>query len=227
MTNTSIFYRTLSALMLLGPLCFGQYRFQIEDASKKYNTEVTIEECLANQCRHKADVVLFNKNGQKIQTLTSEDLVLSFKEDFKPSKVNIMPLTSGMTYDSPVVFGDFNFDGTEDVALRNGNGGNYGSGSYDVYVFNSTRNQFVLSKELTELATGYQGMFDVDYKRKRLITFARSGASLHYTYEYQVIPNKGIELVYEKIGDLSEDTPKVTIREKIKNKWVVKKSSKY
>lgn len=226
MINTSVFYRSLSALMLLGPLCFGQYRFAIENASKKYNTEIDVEECLADLCRHKANVVLFNKNGEKIQTLVSEDLVLSFKEKFKPSKVNVIPLTSEMVYEIPVVFGDFNFDGTEDVAIRNGNGGNYGSASYDVYVFNSTQNQFVPSKELTEIASSYQGMFEVDYGRRRLITYARSGASLHYTYEYQVIPNKGIDLVYEKIADVSEEPSKVTIREKINNKWVVKKSSK-
>lgn len=227
MITTSIFYRFLSALILLGPLSFGQYRFAIEDASKKYNAEINIEECFTDQCRHKANVILFNKNGEKIQTLVSENLVVSFKESLKPSKINVMPLTSEIIYDSPVVFGDFNFDGTEDVALRNGSGGNYGSASYDVYVFNSTRNQFVSSKELTEIASSYQGMFDVDPKRKRLTTYARSGASMHYTYEYQVIPNKGIDLVYEKIGDLSEEPPKVTIREKINNKWVVRKSSEY
>lgn len=226
MINTSLFYKSLSALMLLGPLCFGQYRFAMEGASKKYNTEIDVEECLTDQCGHKANVVLFNKNGEKIQTLVSDNLILSFKESFKPSKVNVISLTPEMVYESPVVFGDFNFDGTEDVALRNGNAGNYSSASYDVYVFNSTRNQFVPSKELTDIASNYQGMFEVDYERKRLITYARSGASLHYTYEYQVIPNKGIDLVYEKIGDVSEDPPKITVREKINNKWVVKKSSK-
>lgn len=225
MKNTSLFYLSLSAL-LLGPLYSGQYRFAIEDSSEKYNAEINIEECLTDQCGHKANVILFNKNGEKIQTLVSDDLVLYFKEHFTPSKINTIPLTSKMIHDSPVVFGDFNFDGAEDVALRNGNGGNYGSASYDVYVFNSTRNQFVPSKELTEIASAYQGMFEVDPKRKRLTAYARSGVSLHYAYEYQVIPNKGLDLVYEKIVDLAQEPPKITIKEKINNKWVIKKSSK-
>ncbi|REC71955.1 hypothetical protein DRF60_20415 [Chryseobacterium elymi] len=227
MINTSILYRSLSTLILLGSLCFGQYRFAIEDASRKYNAEITVEECQIDACRNKAAIVLFSKSGDKLQTLTSGDFIMYFKEGIKPSNTGVATLTRGMVHDDPLVFGDFNFDGTEDVAIRNGSGGNYGSASFDVYVFNSTKKQFVLSKELTEIASSYQGMFDVDARRKRLTTYARSGASLHYTYEYQVIPHKGLDLVYEKIGDLSEEPPKVTIREKINNKWVVKKSTEY
>ncbi|MGC5744142.1 XAC2610-related protein [Chryseobacterium sp. NFX27] len=227
MINTSLFYRSLYTLLLLGPVCFGQYRFAIEDASKKYNAEVTVEECQTDACRNKAAIILFSKSGEKLQTLASGDFIMYFKEGIKPSNTGIVTLTHEMVHDDPLVFGDFNFDGTEDVGIRNGSGGNYGSASFDVYVFNSTKKQFVLSKELTEIASSYQGMFDVDPKRKRLTTYARSGASLHYTYEYQVIPNKGLDLVYEKIGDFSEEPPKVTIREKINNKWVVKKSTEY
>ncbi|MGK6342641.1 XAC2610-related protein [Chryseobacterium sp. DT-3] len=227
MTNTFLFYRSLYALLLLGPVCFGQYRFAVEDASKKYNAEITVEECQTGACRNKAIIILFSKSGEKLQTLASEDFVMYFEKEMKLSNTSVTTLTHGMVHDEPVIFGDFNFDGTEDVAIRNGSGGNYGSASFDVYVFNSTKKQFVMSKELTEIASSYQGMFDVDPKRKRLTTYARSGASLHYTYEYQVIPNKGLDLVYEKIGDLSEEPPKVTIREKINNKWVVKKSTEY
>lgn len=226
MINTSTLYRSLSALILLGPICFGQYRFAIEDASRKYNAEVTVEECQADACRNNAAIILFGKSGEKLQTLASGDFVMYFEKEAKPSSTNITTLTHGMVHDDPVVFGDFNFDGTEDVAIRNGSGGNYGSASFDVYVFNSTKKKFVLSKELTEIASSYQGMFDVDSKRKRLTTYARSGASLHYTYEYQVIPNKGLDLVYEKISDFSDEKTKVTVREKINNKWIVRKSSK-
>lgn len=226
MTNISIFYRTLSALLLLGPLCFGQYRFQINDASKKYNADITVEECQTDACRNKAEIVLSGKSGEKLQTLASKDFVMYFKEGLQPSNTGTITLTHEMVHDQPVVFGDFNFDGTEDVAIRNGSGGNYGSASFDVYVFNSTRKQFVPSAELTDIASSYQGMFDVDSKRKRLITYARSGASLHYTYEYQVIPNKGIDMVYEKISDFNDEKTKVTVKEKINNKWIIKKSSK-
>lgn len=225
MTNTSVLYYFLSAFMFLGNLCFGQYRFAVEDASKKYNAQITVEECHNNACGHKANILLLSKGGEKLQTFASKDFVMYFEKELKPSNTGIVLLTHGMVHDDPVVFGDFNFDGTEDVAIRNGSVGNYGSASFDVYVFNSTKKQFVPSEELTGIASNYQGMFDVDPKRKRLTTYARSGASLLYTYEYKVIPNKGIDLVYEKIRDMSEEPAKVTVKEKINNKWVVKKTS--
>jgi len=225
MTNSSIFYRSLSAFLMLGPLCFGQYRFIVEDASEKYNAQITVEECQNNNCKNKAAITLFSKSGVKLQTLSSEDFVMNFEKELKLSSPGTVKLSHGMLYDDAVVFGDFNFDGTEDIAIRNGSGGNYGSASFDVYVFNSTKKQFVPSTELTDIASNYQGMFDVDPKRKRLTTYARSGASLLYTYQYQVIPNKGIDMVYEKIRDMSEDPAKIIIKEKINNKWVVKKTS--
>ncbi len=223
MRNTKSLYRLLPLITLLGPLCTAQQRFQISDASGKYNAEIRVEDCVDDGCRGKGSVILSDKNGNIRQTFQSPDLVFYFKQNFKPSK-DIMTITSEMFRDEPLYFGDFNFDGTEDVAVRNGNGGNYGSASYDVYVFNTTKMQFVPSEELTELASGYQGMFGVDEKKRRLTTFARSGQS-YYTYEYEVVPKKGIVLVYEKIEDHTHEVVKVTVKKKVNNKWVVKKTT--
>lgn len=223
MTDISFIYRLLFSFMLPGPLCFGQHHFEIKDGSQKYNAEIMAEECVDDGCRGKGAVVLFDKNGIKKQIFLSPDLIFYFKQNFKPSK-GIMTITHEMLRDEPLYFGDFNFDGTEDIAVRNGNGGNYGSPSYDVYVFNSTKMQFVPSKELTELASGYQGMFGVDEKNKRLTTFAKSGP-VYYTYEYEVVPGKGIVLVYEKIEDHTHEVVKTTIKKKVNNKWVVKKTT--
>lgn len=223
MTNISFIYRLLSPLTLLGPLCFGQHHFEIKDASPKYNAEIMVEECVDDGCRGKGTVILFDKNGNKKQSFQSPDLRFYFKDNFKPFK-GIMTITHEMLRDEPLYFGDFNFDGTEDVAVRNGSGGNYGSPSYDVYVFNSTKMQFVPSAELTELASGYQGMFGVDEKNKRLSTFARSGP-VYYTYQYEVVPKKGIVLVYEKTEDHTHEVVKITVKKKVNNKWIVKKTT--
>ncbi|WP_309430449.1 XAC2610-related protein [Chryseobacterium sp.] len=223
MTHISFMFRLLSPLVLLGPLCFGQYQFAINDASEKYNAEITVEECTNDGCRGKGSVVLFDKSGNKKQTFLSPDLVFYFKKDFKPSK-EIMTVTQDMFRDEPLYFDDFNFDGTQDVSVRNGNGGNYGSASYDIYVFNSTKMQFVPSAELTELASGYQGMFGIDEKNKRLTTFARSGQT-YYTNTYEVVPGKGVVLVSEKIEDHTTERAKIIIKKKVNNKWVVKKTT--
>ncbi|MGU3375943.1 XAC2610-related protein [Chryseobacterium sp. M5A1_1a] len=168
----------------------------------------------------KGTVELFDNKNTKVQTFTSDDLVIHFEKGQKPAAGKMIQLTKEQ---SPVVFDDFNFDGTEDVAIRNGNKGNDSSASYDVYVFNSTRMAFVKSKELTELASGYFDLFETDPVRKRLICFGKSGCCNLFTTEYRVIPNQGLDKVLEKEEDRSnDDYVKVITQEKINNKWITK-----
>jgi hypothetical protein len=216
MTN----YRFLLPFMFLGVVVWGQNHFEVNDSSKKYNAIITVENCGTDQCKGKATIDLLDKNNKKIQSFTSQDLVFTINENQNPASGGNIQLHADQ---SPLVFGDFNFDGTDDVAVRNGNMGNYGSASYDVYVFNATKKQFVLSKELTELATVNMDMFETDAKRKRLITYGKSGCCRIFTTEYTVIPNKGLDKVSEKIEDTSaEETVEVTTKEKVNNKWVTK-----
>ncbi|MDV7698123.1 hypothetical protein N6B72_14440 [Chryseobacterium soli] len=213
-------YRFLLPFMFLGVVVWGQNHFEVNASSKKYNVIINVENCDTDQCKGKATIDVLDKNNKKIQSLTSEDLVFRINENQKPVSGTNIRLDADQ---SPLVFGDFNFDGTEDVAVRNGNMGNYGSASHDVYVFNSTKKQFVLSKELTELATVNMDMFETDAKRKRLIAYGKSGCCRIFTTEYTVIPNKGLDKVFEKIEDTSEEeTVQVTTKEKVNNKWVTK-----
>ena len=143
----------------------------------------------------------------------------------KPS-VNIIELYNEQ---SPLIFEDFNFDGNEDLAIRNGNNSSYGGPSYDVYVFNITKNKFVFSNELTNLVIENLGMFQTDSKRKRLITFAKSGCCWHITTEYKIIPKKGLHKVYELEEDATSASGEfvtVTTRKWIDNK-LVKNVKKY
>ncbi|MEI7489696.1 MAG: hypothetical protein WCJ72_20220 [Chryseobacterium sp.] len=120
-----------------------------------------------------------------------------------------------------MIFDDFNFDGTEDMAIRNGNESSYGGPSYEVYVFNSTKKQFVISEELTSLAYENLGMFQTDSERKRLITYSKSGCCWHLTTEYTVVPKKGLLKVYELEEDATggDERVKVTKREFEDDKW--------
>lgn len=214
-------YISLFAFTLLGSSCFGQHHFERKDASMKYDVMINVEDCFSDQCKGKAIIELFNKKTKKTQSLTSKDLVFMINENQKSESGSIIQLNAKQI---PLIFDDFNFDGTEDVAVRNGNMGNYSSASYDVYVFNTSKKEFVQSKELTELASTGMDMFDRDPKRKRLITYGKSGCCTLYTTEYSIIPNKGLDKVFEKIEDRSgEEKVKVTTKEKINNKWVTKK----
>lgn len=214
-------YTTLIIFAFLGSFCSGQRHFEVKTGSHLYNAEITVQDCDEEKCSGGGTIELKDKKtGHTIQTLTSEDLYFYLNKDQQPS-VNIIQLYNEQ---SPLIFKDFNFDGSEDIAVRNGNESSYGGPSYDVYVYNSTKRQFVMSDELTNLAFENLGMFQTDAKRKRLITFSKSGCCWHLTTEYQIIPKKGLDKVYELEEDATggDEHVRVTKREKVKNKWIVK-----
>ncbi|KMQ69531.1 hypothetical protein ACM39_00225 [Chryseobacterium sp. FH2] len=210
--------RFLLPFVILGTVAFGQNHFELKDASENYDIKINVQNCDKEECRGKATIEFFSKNtSRKFQTLVSDDLNFYLNDDQKPT-ANIIQL-----YDeqSPLIFDDFNFDGTEDVAVRNGNQSGYGGPSYDVYVFNITKKLFVKSEELTSLAYENLGMFQTDSERKRLITFSKSGCCWHLTTEYTVIPHRGLVKVYEVEEDATGgEKVKVTTKEFIDDKWI-------
>ncbi len=208
-------------LISLSQLYLAQSNYIIKDGSKRFDAHITVQSCDGDDCFGKGIVKLIDKKTKKLfQTLESDDLTLYLDKDQKPT-VNVIQLYNEQ---SPLIFDDFNFDGSEDIAIRNGNQSGYGGPSYDVYVFNSTKKQFVPSSELTSLAYENLGMFQTDHERKRLITFAKSGCCWHITTEYAVIPKKGLQKVYEMEEDATGagEFVKVTTRNLINNKWVNK-----
>lgn len=208
----------LLPFILLGTVVFAQNQFELKEASKNYDIKINIENCNKEECQGKATIELLDKKThQKFQVLISDNLNFYLNEDQK-STANIIQLYNEQ---SPLIFDDFNFDGTEDVAIRNGNESNYGGPSYDVYVFNITKKQFVLSEELTGLAHENLGMFNTDSERKRLITYSKSGCCWHMTTEYSVLPQRGLFKVYELEEDATGgEKVIVTKREFSDDKWM-------
>lgn len=152
-----------------------------------------------------------------IQRFETEDMSIFLDQKNAPS-VNVTQLYSDQ---SALIVGDFNFDGQDDLAIRNGNNSSYGGPSYDIYVYNKTRKAFVPSAELTDLATSALGMFSVDARRKRLITFNKGGCCLHQTTEYAVVPKVGLREVYEKTEAITADGDhvEVTVRQRVDQVW--------
>ncbi len=204
-------------LFFLFSFSFGQNRFEIKNGSKTFDVEINVENCYKENCEGNGVVKLINKVTKKIvQTFTSKNLYFYFDKNQNPT-VNIIQL-----YDeqSPLIFDDFNFDGTEDLAIRNGNNSSYGGPSYDVYVSNVSKTKFFLSDELTKLASENLGMFETDSKRNRIITYSKSGCCWHKKSEYIVEPKKGLKLVCIFEEDATDgEVVKVTAKELIKNKW--------
>jgi len=186
-----------------------QNLFQVISPSKKYTANISVEKCEDDLCNGKGEITILSKNSKKIfQKLSSTDLSFFLDKNNLPS-VNIIQLYNEQ---SPLIFIDFNFDGEEDLAIRNGNYSGYGGPSYDVYLFDKRKKQFILNKDLTELAYTNLGMFQTDSKRKRIITFSKSGCCWHQTIEYQIKNNKPImtyRLTEDQTGENS-DKPKIT-----------------
>lgn len=203
--------------ILLSNFCVGQFKFKIDKGSAKFNAEITVTTCNKGNCNGKGTIDLYDRiTKQKFQTFYSDDLDFSVDKSNK-STVNVIEIYGEQ---SPLIFDDFNFDGTEDLAIRNGNESSYGGPSYDVYVYHSTKKQFVSSVDLSELATSHLGMFKIDHQRKRIITFDKDGCCWHHKTEYSVVPKSGLVKVYELEEDATKgDMVIVTTKELINNKW--------
>ncbi|MEJ2795622.1 FG-GAP repeat protein [Iodobacter sp. LRB] len=180
--------------------------FLIPDVANEYTIKV-IAECNSEQCEGPAEIHITKKNGGLVQTLKTPDLAVYLNANKK------LPANHTVLYSdqSAVVADDFNFDGTTDIAIRNGNNSAYGGPSYDVYVYNISKRKFVLSDELTELATSKLGMFSVDKARKRLITFEKSGCCWHQTTHYAVSPGRGLYVVYSLVEAATSDGKNVEV----------------
>lgn len=213
-----------SILILISGFCVAQNKFEIKNGSEKYSAEISVDSCSNENCEGKATIKLMDKKTNRFfQTLSSDNLYFFLDEKQNPT-VNVIQLYNEQ---SPLIFNDFNFDGTEDLAIRNGNESAYGGPSYDVYVYNSTKKQLVFSEQLTNLAVDNLGMFETDHKRKRLITYSKSGCCWHITAEYEVVPNKGLRKVYEFEEDaMNGEVVTVTTRNLVNNKWQ-SKTKKY
>ena len=204
--------------------CYAQRSFEIKDGSKNYFAKISVKDCKENTCSGTATIKLYLKSSSNVfQTLKSEDLYFSLNENEGKPTININQLYGEQ---SPLIFNDFNFDGYEDLAIRNGNRGGYGAPSYDVYVFNATKKQFVRSSELTELASSNLGMFETDKTRKRIITFSKSGCCWHETTEYEVVFRKGLQKVkvLTENGTVDEgEHVEITEKNLIHGVWKTKK----
>lgn len=188
-------------LAFLPSFAFASYHFEVTHAP--YQALIEVETCdftksvsNSGRCDGKGTVTLKKPNWQ--QTFTSDDLIFYTDKNKKPSQTMAL-------YDeeSPLILGDFNFDGSLDIAIRNGSWSGYSGPSYDVYVFAKNSQKFIKSDELTSLASEHLGMFTVNKKHKYLEIMDKSGAGWHQISRYAVIPNKPLKLIYVWTEDYS------------------------
>ena len=106
---------------------------------KSYDAVIHVENCYDDRCGGKGTVELFDHKTAKYRLLFPR-IWFYIQNKVKTDPGKLIPFEKDQR---AVIIDDFNFDGTEDVAIRNGNMGNYKGASYDVYIFNKTRMGFV------------------------------------------------------------------------------------
>jgi hypothetical protein len=185
-------------VLLTSANIFAQKNFLLKGASKNFDVKITVEKCEDDICEGKATVYLLKKKqSAAFQTIQLPNIYLELGGDQKPT-ANLIELYG--ENNSGVIFDDFNFDGAEDLALRNGNDGSYGGPSYDVLLFNKATGKFIKNNALTALGSENLGLFEIDKKQKTIETFNKSGCCWHQTTRYRFVNNR-----LQKIYVFTED----------------------
>ncbi|TBO42419.1 XAC2610-related protein [Pedobacter kyonggii] len=159
----------------------AQFKFLANNSSEQYKAKIFVDKCEGNACSGKATIIIYDKaTDREVDTFHSEDLDFGLTET-QNAKLGWLDLGK---YQTPLIFGDFNFDGSEDIAIRNGNNGAYASPSYNIYL-SSKEHKFLLNKELTKLSSENLGMFDIDKKTKQIAIHQKDGCCFDKTINYK------------------------------------------
>lgn len=217
--------RTISFFCFLSLITItvnAQYKFLANNSSEKYKAKIFVANYENGLCSGKSTILLYDKIlDTDIQTFHSADLNFALTAN-QNAKIGWLDLGK---YQSPLIFGDFNLDGSEDIAIRNGNNGAFASPSFDVYLF--TKNKFILNKELTKIASENLGMFDVDKKAKLLTVNQKDGCCFQKSISYNLDKKKGLTEVLSVIEDSSIGDDVTVITQKMVDGKVKKSVQKF
>jgi hypothetical protein len=172
--------------------------FHLTDPAQKYAIEVVFAQPPAKSYEGApAQITLRDKTGgQVLQRIDSPEAFAVFKPDGQEMEINQAPLYGEQ---SLLFFDDFNFDGQQDLAVRNGSEGGYGGPSYDIYLSAPGSPTLVFAPAFSDLTRdGQLGMFGVDPVAKRLHTSSKSGCCWHQFATWQIEKNEPV-MVAEKI----------------------------
>lgn len=205
-------------MLLLTGTAFGQQKFNITDASKLYDVKLEVAGCDDGACEGKAAFTLFKKRSKTpFQVFRLPETSFTLRDD------GSAPANETLLYDmqSALTFGDFNFDGVDDIALCDGRNSGYGGPSYQVYLFTPRTGKFVHNAGLTKLGQENLGMFEVDKKRKIISTFSKSGCCWHIAEEYKMVNNRPVK-IFEETEDATipdDSKVKITTKRLVKGRW--------
>ena len=217
------YFLVILLILMTAANIFAQKNFLLKNASKTFDVKISVAKCEDDVCEGKGTIYLMKK-GQTaaFQTIAMPNIYLELGANKKPT-ANLVELYG--ENNSGVIFDDYNFDGAEDLAIRNGNSGAYGGPSYDIFLMTKGTGKFVENADLSGLASENLGLFDVDKKAKTLETFTKDGCCWHQTTRYKIVNNRPVKIyVFTEDAKGGDDKVRLTTETLIDGKW--KKTTK-
>jgi hypothetical protein len=214
------------SVFLTHQISYAQKTLSLRESSRVYDMTVQVSRCgedkdNLNRCE-KASISFYRKGAEPpFQVLDLPGIEINMGRLVYNPQIDRKPRIS--TEDEySFVFDDFNFDGKEDFAVRNGRGGGYSGPSYSVFLYNDIRKLFVKSRHLSELTLApYLGLFLVDPEKQYLTAFTKSGCCFQETKVFRSSLNflGLIEETTEEV-DMVEGVTTITTRKKVNARWV-------
>jgi hypothetical protein len=186
--------------------------FTVKDASRDFDVTIRVARCDEQWskpggpihygfCRGAVSYAFHRKGSSRVfQVIEAPDTLIQLSDAGTPlvnqTRVYAQrPLPTRAIYDpqSAIEVGDFNFDGLPDVAVCTGEEGEYFMPSYDVYLASAPGGNFVHSRALSRLGK-HLGMFEVDTKRRQLITFSKDTCCWHLMTRYTVVKDRPVKV---------------------------------
>jgi len=182
--NKCLLFSVLTFLTV--PLAAQQEQIIVNDFSEKYYAKVNIDEKEGDYGETYAGWI----GIYDVQTNTElfRTNITRFGYDVEEGNIrsNIKEIPYGEQ--SLIMYEDFNFDGINDFAIRDGFNSCYSGPSYEIYI--AKNGSFVFDEDFTDLGQSYCGMFGVDSSSERLYTMTKSGCCWHQSSEYIIKDNK-------------------------------------
>ncbi|WP_156286313.1 XAC2610-related protein [Oceanivirga salmonicida] len=184
--------KILICLIMAMPL-FSKTITKTQNYSDKYTISVTAnidENEKSDKIYSEAVILLIDKKTKKTIAKINSEIPIDIKN--KDINLNSSLPNNIINYDFEVIIihEDFNFDGKKDFAILNDGSSCYGGPAYSIYL--ETKKGLKYSTEFTNLIAETCGMFNVDYKNKRIYAFSKSGAATHYYYTFKVVGDKPV-----------------------------------
>lgn len=174
---------TTTLLLFIFNFTFAQTTFKVDNFSKTYYGKTFIAD--TSEVFSKGWIAIYDtKTKKQIIKVESEELALSLHNGKVLTNIKKLPYGE----QSLIMYEDYNFDGIKDFAISDGQNSCYHGPSFKIYL--ATKTGFKFSPDFTALAQEYCGMFNVDYKEKKLSVMTKSGCCWHQFSEFIIENNK-------------------------------------